>query len=223
MISAKKAFAAIAAAGLSAAAVLPAQALPPQGQPVPVAQAIDELKRENWEPIIAAMGPEAAPQVAEEGTLEGTAPKPARPVFMILNQKGTNQWAAAIKLGEQFLLQGRGTDMKLMPLDNADYKTVSYKMPVQNMPPGAPGRLCAPDDKLDQAVSRTFGAVKIMEGIGEGGDKVGFFASPKGDKWLLAQNIEPGVSCISSMGEGYALNPTRTEFVPAWKRNLMKP
>lgn len=226
MISAKKAFAAMAVAGLSAVVALPAQALPPQGQPVPVAQALEELQREQWEPVIAAWGPlggpEAPEQRADEGTIESTA-KPVRPIFMILNQKGTNQWVAALKMGEQFLLQARGTDLKLLPLDNGTYKTVSYKIPVQNVPPGAKGKLCAADDKLDMAVSRSFGAVRVMEGVSSHGERVGFFVAPKSDKWLLSVGAEPGVSCIGSMGEGYSLNNARPEFIPEWRRNQMKP
>lgn len=222
MISAKKAFAAMAAAGLSAAAIGPAQALPPQGQPLPVAQALEELTREQWEPVIAAWGPPAPPQAADEGTIEGTV-KPARPIFVILNQKNTHQWAAAVKMGEQFVLQTRGTDLKLLPLDSADYQTVSYNVPVQSAPPGPGGKLCAPDDKLDQAVAKSFNAVRLMEGVDADGDKVGFFAALKGNLWLLSVSAEQGVSCIGAMGEGYYLNSTRQEFVPEWRRNQMIP
>ncbi len=223
MISAKKAFAAIAAAGLSAAVVTPAQALPPLGQPVPVTQAVEEFKRENWEPVIAVYGAEVAAPPADEDTIESTAPKPERPIFVILNQKDTSQWAAGLKLGEQFLLQVQGTGLKLLPLDKGNYKTVSYKTPVQNMPPSIAGKLCAPDDKFDQSVSKTFGAVKVMEGVSANGQKFSFFAEPEGDKWVVAQTKEPGVSCVSDMGGGYYLNSTRPEFTPEWRRNQMKP
>lgn len=223
MISAKKAFAAIAAAGLSATVAIPAQALPPQGQPVPVDQAVEELKREQWEPVIVALGKDVPVQPADEGTIESTAPAPGRPLFVILNHKGTDQWAAAVKLGEQFLLQAQGTGLKLLPLENAAHITVSYKTPVQNIAPDTQKKVCAPDDKFDQAVSQSFGAVKIMEALGPNGEKVGFFAVPKGDKWLLSQGNEPGVTCINMVGEGYSLNPARQEFIPEWRRNQMKP
>ncbi len=223
MISAKKAFAAIAAAGLSAAVVLPAQALPPLGRPMPVTQALEELKRENWEPVIAVLGPELKVPPADEDTIESTAPKPSRPMLMILSQKDSAQWAVALKMGEQFMVQAQGTDLKLLPLDNGHYKSVSYKMQVQSMPPVVAGKICEPDDEFDKSVLKVFDAVKIMEGVSNSGQKFAFFADPTAGRWIISQGKAPGVSCIENMGQGYALSPTRSEFTPEWRRNQMKP
>ena len=221
MISVRKAFAAMAAVGLTAAAFVPAQALPPKGQAVPAGQALEILKRDQWVPVLIGLGPQAKQQ-AEEGTIESTVPS-ARPFFVIFNQKGTDHWAAATKAGEQFTLQTQGTALKLSPPVNEKSVSVSYQFPVQSGAPRAGAMPCAPDDKLDEAVERRFGAVRVMEGLDADGDKVGFFVAPHDDKWLLSISPQPGVSCISSMGEGYYLDQARPEFTPAWRRHQLQP
>ncbi len=223
MTSVKNIFA-IVAASLSVAVTVPLSAIAMEkGHQGPTQAAMQELKQENWEPVIIGVVPlsEGMPP-AEEGTID-EALRPANPLVMIFNQKTTDKWRLAVVQGDKFSLQADGDGLNLSPLEDQNAISISYKMqavPMQH--PESAGR-CGPADAMHELLQKNGQAARIADGVQSGGQGLmGFYATAvdQGAHWAVTRTDTNNVTCILMMGQGYRLNQERSEFTPLWKQNI---
>lgn len=224
MTSLKNIFA-IVAASLSVTATTPISAIAMEkGYQGSTEAAIQELQKDNWEPVLAGLVPlnQAAPP-AEEGTIDG-ALRPANPLVLIFNQKATDKWRLAVVQGDEFSLKVEGDGLTLSPLEDPNAVSVSYK--TQAMPGHQAGSVprCGPADAMNELLQKGMGATRIVDGIESGGQGlIGFYATAadKGAQWAVTRTDTNSVMCMMMMGKGYHLNQERPEFTPLWKLNMM--
>ena len=228
MTSIKRIFAAMAA-GVMLMAAAPVQALN-VGQRVSLNDAVVQLKKDNWTPLVVGQIPlpPNAP-TAEEGTIEAEI-KPSTPMLMIFSQKGTDKWSIGTRLGDDFTLQAEGNGLNLSAVEDQDTVAVSYKGPASGLKlvpvqQATGGQRCGPADKVDQSLRKSAHLARVIEGVEKDGKAtMSFYAAyDRSSKWAVTRTTTDNVTCVMAGGSGYMLSPEREEFVPLWQKNIVKP